>query len=150
MKEKKILLVASPGGHFVQLSLLAEGLKGVELTAVSSYEKKPSFMKASGYEVLPDFNRDIFYHIFSIILKCRKILQKTMPDLVVTTGAAPGLVMATIAKLSGIRSLWIDSLANSRKLSLSGRIAKYFGVIVLSQWQEVARQSGVKYEGRII
>ena len=150
MKQNKLLLIASPGGHFVQLSLLAEGLQDVAIVAVCSYEKKPSFMPALQYEVVPDFNRENVYRVFGVILKCRKILQRVQPDLVVTTGAAPGLVMVLVARLSGIKTVWIDSIANSRKLSFSGRIAKFFGVKVLSQWQHVAEENNVRYEGRVI
>ena len=148
--EKIILLVASPGGHFVQLSLLAEGLSDVEIIAASTYETKPSFMIAKRYEVLPDFSRSTFLRIFRVLSVCREILVRTHPHLVVTTGAAPGLVMVVIAHLLGIKSIWIDSIANSRKLSLSGRIAQKIGIIVLSQWEEVAKQSGVSYEGRLV
>lgn len=150
MDQKTVLLVASPGGHFVQLSLLAEGLSGVKIVAACTYQKQPSFMLADSYEVLEDFNRDNIYKIFRVILNCRRILKKVQPALVVTTGAAPGLVMVFAARLSGVKAVWIDSIANSRKLSLSGRIAKFIGIKVLSQWQNVADENNVRYEGRVI
>jgi len=150
MRRKKVLLVASPGGHFVQLSLLAEGLHNVDIAAACTYQRQPSFMPAGEYEVLPDFNRDNLYKIFNVLFQCKRILQKIQPDLVVTTGAAPGLAMIFVARLLRIETVWIDSIANSQKLSLSGRIAKFIGGRVLSQWQDVADKYNVRYEGRVV
>lgn len=147
---KKILMVASPGGHFVQLSLLAEGLGCHDIIVASTYSIKPGFMPGSHYENIPDFNRDSFYKVFPALWACLRILRKYQPDLVVSTGAAPGLVMVVAAKIKGVRAVWVDSLANSKKLSLSGTLVKRLGGIVLSQWENVAQEEGVQYKGRVV
>ncbi len=144
------MLIASPGGHFVQLSLLAEKFPEECLVIVGTYATKPKFMNGIDYEQVPDFNRNSFYMVFAAFWKSFKIIKKYKPQLVVTTGAAPGLVMLIISRILGIQSVWIDSLANSRKLSLSGNIARKIGGIVLSQWEHVASDSGVLYKGRVI
>ena len=48
------------------------------------------------------------------------------PDVVVTTGAAPGLSALMVGKLFGARTMWIDSIANSEQLSGSGKVARHF------------------------
>jgi UDP-N-acetylglucosamine:LPS N-acetylglucosamine transferase len=70
--------------------------------------------------------------------------------LVVSTGALPGVVCILAARLLGKKTLWIDSIANSKKLSLSGKIAKKIAHKTLSQWPEVAAQEGVAYQGRVL
>ncbi len=147
---QKIVLVASPGGHFVQLSLLAEELPEECLVVVGTYAVKPKFMPGSCYEQVPDFNRNSFYKAFEGFWKSLRIIKKHKPQLVVTTGAAPGLMMLFVSKMLGVQAVWIDSLANSNKLSLSGAIAKKIGGIVLSQWETVASDSEVLYRGRVI
>ena len=51
-----------------------------------------------------------------------RILIRERPDVVVTTGAAPGFVALAAAKLLlGCRTIWIDSIANAERLSSSAR-----------------------------
>lgn len=149
-ERKRILLVASPGGHFVQLSLIADCFDCCEITVVSTYKKKPAFIAADKYIKIDDFNRNTLYKVVGAIAKSLEVLKIIKPDLVISTGAAPGLVMVLSSKVIGIRSIWIDSIANSRKLSLSGLIAKKAGVVVLSQWEDVAKKHFVKFEGRVV
>ncbi|MGF1753163.1 hypothetical protein L4C33_06140 [Vibrio makurazakiensis] len=150
MSRKKVLLLASPGGHFVQLSLLAECLQEHQTVVVGTYSEMPKFITAKKYYSITDFSRDDFYKAFQVAWQCYKVLRKEMPDLVVTTGAAPGLVMIFVSKLFRKKVVWIDSIANSRKLSMSGAIAQKIGANVISQWKDVSQSSGNKYYGRLI
>ena len=145
-------MVASPGGHFVQLSLIAEALSNYcnNFIIVGIYESKPSFIKGGTYCQVSDFSRDKPIVLFRSLKQAWLLLREHKPDLVITTGAAPGFVFTAISKILGIKAVWVDSIANSRKLSLSGRFAKLLGVYVLTQWENVASDFGVLYKGRVI
>lgn len=145
-----ILLVASPGGHFVQMSLVAEGFKDHNIVVASTYPKKPTFMPGDSYEQLPDFSRHSCFRFFPCFYKAVTIIKKHCPDLIITTGAAPGLVMILAAKIFRVKAVWVDSLANSKRLSLSGRLAERMRVDTLTQWPDVAKNAGGRYEGRVI
>ncbi len=149
-KKTKIMLVASPGGHFVQLSLVSECLQDMDITVVGTYEDKPSFMYGDRYFKLSDFSRDNPYIAVKELFECLSIFKKTRPSLIVTTGAAPGLIMLLVGRLFGTKTIWLESIANSRKLSLSGKIAKGLGITVFSQWENVAKLSNVEYHGRVL
>jgi hypothetical protein len=45
------------------------------------------------------------------------------PDVVITTGAASGYFAVRIGKFFGARTLFLDSIANAERLSLSARMA---------------------------
>ena len=69
----------------------------------------------------------------------------------VSTGAAPGLVALALAKLMlGSRTIWIDSIANSERLSLSGRLARPVADAWLTQWAHLARPGGPDYWGAVL
>ena len=71
--------------------------------------------------------------------------------MVVSTGAAPGLIALPIAKLFGARTVWIDSLANCERLSLSGRIARHFSDLWLTQWPHLAgSHAGLRCYGSVL
>jgi UDP-N-acetylglucosamine:LPS N-acetylglucosamine transferase len=150
MKNKKLLFVASPGGHLVQLGLIAECFEDVERVIVSTYKEKPAFLHGDNYLRVEDFSRDNPHLAFKVLIQCFRILRLELPDLVVTTGAAPGLIMVIVSRFLRVRCIWVDSIANSKSLSLSGKIASRLGVSVISQWKEVSDDSNLIYRGRVI
>ena len=97
---------------------------------------------------IEDFSRWDAYKILPALLKAIKLLKKSKPSVVITTGAAPGLVCLLAAKLCGIKTIWIDSIANVEHLSASGRIAKKIADKVYTQWPDLAER-GVVYKGNI-
>lgn len=148
LEPARVMFVASPGGHFVQMSLLAANFESK--IVVGTYDTCPSFLIADRYYRILDFSRDNPHLIFFAIKSAFSILRIEKPALVITTGAAPGLVFVIVAKLLKIKTLWIDSVANSRRLSMSGRIASFLGIDVLTQWPELADDIKVRYRGRVL
>ena len=66
----------------------------------------------------------------------------------------PGLTGQVLWAANRVRpsaSSWIDSIADTVKLSLSGRIIRRFASLVLTQWPEVAEKfESVEYAGRLL
>ena len=86
----------------------------------------------------------------TVFLKAFAILLRERPKALVTTGSAPMLAFVLLARLMGVRTLWIDSIANSERLSSSGRLAKKLAHRVVSQWPDVAEREGVACWGAVI
>ena len=78
------------------------------------------------------------------------IMLRERPDVVVTTGAAPGLFGAFLGRRFGARTIWIDSLANVERLSLSGQKAGRFSDLWLTQWPALACEAGPDYAGAVL
>jgi hypothetical protein len=79
------------------------------------------------------------------------ILLREKPDVVVTTGSAPGLICLALAKVfSRARTVWIDSIANCERLSSSGARARWFADVWLTQWPELATPRGPQYWGAVL
>ena len=90
--------------------------------------------------------------IVGILRALRRILDTERPDLVVTTGAAPGFLALSMAKLGrrGCRTIWIDSIANTEKISLSGRLARPVADAWLVQWEHLSRPGGPEFWGAVL
>ncbi len=78
------------------------------------------------------------------------ILMKVRPDVVITTGAAPGFFAVRLAALAGIRSIWLDSIANVEIMSLSGQKAGKHADLWLTQWEHLAHPDGPHYRGSVV
>lgn len=138
-KKLKVFAVASIGGHWVQLLRIAKALeKEFDVVYMSTHEKCATMVEGRVYYSMNDFSRWDFYKMFSELLHSIYIICKEKPSIVITTGAAPGLVCLFAAKICGIRTVWIDSIANVEHISFSGRIASKFASRIYTQWPSLA------------
>lgn len=145
---KKVLAVASYGGHWKQLCRLSEFLKRYDTTYLTTnkYEKKES----NAVLYINDANKNDKFGLIILFFRALCIYLKVKPDIVITTGAAPGLMMILMSFIFRKKSIWIDSIANGSELSLSGKLAKKIATHTLSQWEDVAKKENVIYKGSLI
>jgi UDP-N-acetylglucosamine:LPS N-acetylglucosamine transferase len=150
MARPKLLALASGGGHWVQLQRLRPAFSAFETVYVSMFESYAEQVEGSRYYIVPDASRFDLKSFAPVVAKALGILIRERPAAVVTTGSAPMLAFVLLGRLFGARTLWIDSIANSERLSSSGRLAKRIAHKVVSQWPEVAEREGVACWGAVI
>ena len=85
-----------------------------------------------------------------MLMRLALLLLRERPDVIVTTGAAPGYAAIRLGKLLGTRTAWIDSIANADKLSMSGRLAGRHADLWLTQWPHLGGDDGPRYEGAVL
>jgi len=81
--------------------------------------------------------------VFLVVLRHR-------PDVIISTGAAPGYFALRFGKLFGARTIWIDSMANAEQLSKSGKEVRKHADLWLTQWEHLARSEGPHFIGRVL
>ena len=151
-KKVKLLAIASEGGHLVQLTRL-EGLFKSHITSIVS--TNPAYIAPDYFEAqytTYDINQDSnFLDKLKNIFKTIYLLYIIKPDVVISTGALPGLVCIVLAKLFfRTKTIWVDSIANADELSKSGKAAKKFCDVWLTQWPELSQKEGPEFIGSII
>jgi UDP-N-acetylglucosamine:LPS N-acetylglucosamine transferase len=146
---KKILAVASGGGHWVQLLRLRPAFDGCELSFVTTKKEYQKDVDAPLY-VVTDANIWEKLKLIRMFVEVAVIILRLRPDVVVTTGAAPGFAAIFFGRLSGAKTIWLDSIANSEQLSGSGQKAKRWANVWLTQWPGLASDSGPEYWGAVL
>ncbi|MBP5246644.1 MAG: hypothetical protein J6Z31_02150 [Fibrobacter sp.] len=149
--KKKILAVASIGGHWIQLLRIIAGLASdYDVSYVSSNPKWAESVKGKFYAIC-EFSRWDAWKMLICVPYVLMILKKEKPDVVLSTGAAPGLLVLLLAKyVFRKKTIWVDSIANVAKLSACGRYAVKLGVDhVYSQWEHLATDK-VKFAGNVL
>lgn len=105
---------------------------------------------APDFYVVSEANRWNKIRLVRSLLEIVWVVLKVRPDVVVTTGAAPGFFAVRVASLLGSRTVWIDSIANAEELSLSGKKAGKFVDLWLTQWPDISRTEGPSFEGSVL
>lgn len=148
-KKKKILAVASIGGHWVQLLRIAKPLEEkYDVVYMSTHDKCRSMIGNNRFHRLSDFNRNNAWKMFMAFFQVLFILLRERPSAIITTGAAPGMLTIVVGKILFRKTIWIDSVANVKTLSACGRFARILARYVYTQWPDLA-DDRVEYVGNI-
>lgn len=148
----KICLAASSGGHLTQLLRLIKACDGHQSFLVTNELAGLSgdIGKRKVY-VITKANRLHPLRLVRMFAQCLNVFITEKPDVVMSTGAAVGCVMCLFGKVMGRHIVWVDSIANIDRLSLSGRIIRPIADVFLVQWPHLAQQySRVKYLGSTV
>lgn len=155
----RVLAIASSGGHFVQLLRLMPAFEGCQLTVATTDAAQASEVAAQAerldlpepaFRTITDANRWQKVQLAKSLLGITWLMLRLRPDVVITTGAAPGYFALRIGKLIGKRTVWLDSIANAEELSLAGQKAGAHADLWLTQWAHLARDGGPRHEGAVL
>lgn len=149
-KNKRVLAISSGGGHWVQLLRLLpvfDQHQTVYATVARSYQE---YIPGRRLHVIRDATR---WNKFALCIQLAQVmwlLGRYRPAIVITTGAAPGYFAVRLGKLIGAKTIWLDSIANSGKLSGSGqRIGKHAD-LWLTQWEHLSDEQGPSFGGKVL
>jgi len=150
-KPRRIVAIASGGGHWVQLQRLRPAFEGCDVAYVSVYPDYADDLDGARFYTVTDVSRVNLKQLLVIVPQFIAIMLRERPDVVITTGSAPGLIGLAVARLTtGAKTIWIDSIANCERLSSSGRQARRVAHQWLTQWPELARPEGPHYWGAVL
>lgn len=148
-KKIKILAVSSSGGHWIQLNRLRPFLDQYDTVYMSTDRSLRATISEDYYSV-----RDAsMWDKFGLLVQAFQILYvvlRVRPDIIISTGAAPGFFSLLIGKIFRKKTIWVDSIANADEMSLAGMKSKKFADIWLTQWPELATDNGPIYRGQVL
>lgn len=150
VKKPTILAISSPGGHWVQLTYLCSGFKDHYKIVYAMSIKKFKPQETRKFYSIVDFSSDDKWRLIPCTFQVAYILLKERPTAILSTGAAPGAIAIVIGKLLGIRTIWIESLANVKKISRSGQLVRNWADIFLTQWEHLSDDRAILYRGSIL
>ncbi len=95
---KKVLAVASGGGHWIQLLRLQQAFSACDCTYVSVNKEYASAVSPSAFFYVPDANREAKVKLAIAALKFLFVVLWLRPNIVISTGAAHGYLAIRCAK----------------------------------------------------
>ena len=147
---RKVLAVCSGGGHWVQMKRILPSLEGHRGFVATVHESARTEVDCERFLVINDASMWTKGALVVSALRVLWTVLRVRPDVVLSTGAAPGFFAILFGKLLGARTVWIDSIANAEQLSLSGQKAGRFADLWLTQWPHLARPDGPQYKGSVL
>lgn len=150
LQRKRVLAVSSGGGHWVQMMRLVAALEAHDVAYVTVNKSYRCDVNGAKFFAVIDataWNKvKLVWQAFQILM----IVLRQRPDIVVSTGAAPGYFAIRFAKWIGARTIWIDSIANVERLSRAGACVEPYADLWLTQWQHLALDPGPSFRGAVL
>lgn len=148
---KKILAVSSAGGHWTQLMLISDAFIDSELTFMTTSVNPQLNMRPANSRVITVLQANLTQKAKILILAVQVLYHLVFlrPDIVISTGAAPGFFAVFYGKFLGAKTIWLDSIANHEKPSLSGRRVQPYCDKFLVQWPHLSSDSS-EYWGKVL
>ena len=150
IESKRVLAVASGGGHWVQLLRITPAFSDCDVAFITTIESCQPDVGAARFYVVNDASRWNKWGLLRMGIRVAWIMARERPNVVVSTGAAPGYFAVRLGKLIGARTVWIDSMANVERLSLSGEKIRRHADLWLTQWPHLAGPDGPYFSGAVL
>jgi UDP-N-acetylglucosamine:LPS N-acetylglucosamine transferase len=148
-----VLLVCTAGGHLMQMWSLRNAWAGYSTAWVVASHEGPDVDSLLAderlYRAYSPANRSLKNLVRNLVL-ARRLLRRTAPKAMITTGAAVAVPFAWMAKLRGIPVTYVESLARVERPSLSCRLVAPVADRVYVQWPELlSALPGARYAGAV-
>lgn len=140
--KKKVLFISSTGGHLNELLQLKSLFSNYDYLLVTEKDKSTISLKDK-YNVkylVYGTRKNLFSYFFKFIFNFIKsfiIFIKFKPDVVVTTGAHTCVPMLFIAKLFKKKSIYIETMANRKTKTMTGKIVEKWVTYFVVQWEDM-------------
>lgn len=154
---KRVVFIASTGGHLNELLQLKPLFDEVDFTLITENGQSTQYLK----EVYPG---KVFYlqfgtkdHLLSYFFKFTYnaflslyYVLKFRPQHVVSTGTHTAVVFCYLAKLFGSKIIYIETYANVKLANISGKLIHPIADLYLVQWESLlSTYPKSKYVGKL-
>lgn len=143
---KKVLFIASTGGHLNELLQLAPLFDKYNYHIITEKDKSTQSLKAKYQEKISYLKygsrKKVFTYPFVFLFNCFKSLYyyiKIRPEYIVTTGTHTAVPMCYLGKLFGSKIIFIETFANIDTKTLSGKLVYPIANLFIVQWEEMLK-----------
>ncbi len=146
----KVLLVASPGGHLLQMLTFEPAWRDLDPTWVT--------LRSPDVEHLLE-GEDVVYgngptprnlgNFLRNLLLARRVLREQNPGIVMSTGAGLALPFFILGRLQRRRLVYVESITRVERLALTGRLVYPLADAFFVQWPALARLRRARFHGSV-
>jgi UDP-N-acetylglucosamine:LPS N-acetylglucosamine transferase len=140
IRDLKVMLVCSSGGHLSQLHKLEPWWRAHERIWLT-FRKADSLSLLEGERVVWAYHpttRNLGNLLRNLRL-ARRVLAEFRPNVVVSTGAGVAFPFFLLARVRGIRTVYVEVYDRIDSATLTGRLCYPLSDLFLLQWEEQRR-----------
>ena len=144
VKDTKILFISSTGGHFSELMQLKPIMDKCNYHIVTEKTEtnknlKEKYGKRFSFLVYGT-KKKLLKYMFVLFINCFKslyIFLKFRPKVIITTGTHTAGPMCCIGKIFGSKVIYIETFANRKTKTATGKLLYSIADSFIVQWEEM-------------
>ena len=143
-KKKNVIFIASTGGHLSELLQLREIFDDYNYHLITEKTKldenyKKDFKEKISFLIYGTKKYPIsyFFKLIANTFLSFKYFFKYKPDVIVTTGTHTAGPMCIIGKIFRKKVIYIETFANRKSKTVTGRILYHIADVFVVQWEEM-------------
>ncbi len=143
---KKVLFISSTGGHLNELLQLKPLFEKFDYHIITEKDKSTASLKEEykdrisyvPYGTRSKLIRYLFIYTY-VCLKTIFLYFKIRPKVIVTTGTHTAGPMCYLGKMFGSKIVYIETFANIRTKTITGRLIYPIADLFIVQWEEMLK-----------
>lgn len=145
-----ILLVASPGGHLLQMLALEPAWRDWDRTWVTLRSPDVSYLLRDEKVVYGHgpTARNV-KNFFRNLRAAARVLRERDPTVIVSTGAGLALPFFVLGKLQRRKLVYVESITRVEKLALTGRLVYPLADSFFVQWESLGGLRRARFHGSV-
>jgi glycosyltransferase involved in cell wall biosynthesis len=152
MRSGRVVLVCSPGGHLLEMLSLEPAYRHLDETWVTlpCVDVEHLLAGRKVFTAHGPTNRSLVKLVRNLPLAWN-VVRRHDPDVILATGAGLAVPFFLIGRLLRRQLVYVESLARSETLSLTGRLVYPLADHFFVQWPQLARRHRkARYEGNVL
>lgn len=146
MNKRKVLFVASTGGHLNELMQLEDMFLNYDFNLITEKTDSNLYLKDK-YNNRVDFlvygTKDhLLTYPFKLLYNCFKSLWlylKIHPDYIITTGVHTSAALCCLGKIFGSKIIYIETFANISSKTVTGKYLYPVSDLFIVQWKSLLK-----------
>ena len=146
MNKRKVLFVASTGGHLKELMQLEDMFLNYDFNLITEKTDSNLYLKDK-YNNRVDFlvygTKDhLLTYPFKLLYNCFKSLWlylKIHPDYIITTGVHTSAALCCLGKIFGSKIIYIETFANISSKTVTGKYLYSVSDLFIVQWKSLLK-----------
>lgn len=146
MGKRNVLFVASTGGHLNELMQLERMFSNYDFHLITENTKSNLYLKNRYknrvYYLIYGTKDHMLTYPFKLLINCFKsfwLFFKLHPDYIVTTGVHTAGPICCISKIFGTKIIYIETFANIRSKTVTGRLLYPISDKFIVQWESLLK-----------
>lgn len=143
---KKVLFISSTGGHLNELMQLKPLFNKYDYHIVTERDKSTITLKEEykdkisyvPYGTRSKLIRYLFIYTY-VCIKTIFLYLKIRPEVIVTTGTHTAGPMCYLGKIFGSKIVYIETFANIRTKTITGRLVYPISDLFIVQWEDMLK-----------
>lgn len=125
------------GGHFQELIAILSKMESIDIEGSLILVNDPDYPEGGNFNVFSIFKSGRDFRVIAHFFEAVYWIIRTKPTLLVSCGAGCAIPFFFVARLIGLRCVYVESIARIKSMSKTGALLYFLGFRIVVRWSSL-------------